>query len=45
MLIDVTKKKAEIAISQLEKMNDKYTDYIKAVGKKLSTCNNKPNMI
>ena len=35
MLIDVVKKKAEIALSQLEKMNDKYTDYIKAVGQKL----------
>jgi len=35
MKIDTIKKKAEIALSQLEKMNDKYTDYIKAVGQKL----------
>ena len=35
MKIDTIKKKAEIALSQLEKMNDKYIDYIKAVGKKL----------
>ena len=32
---ETAKKKAEIALSQLEKMNDKYTDYIKAVGQKL----------
>ncbi len=35
MKIDTIKKKAELALDQLEKMDDKYTQYIKKVAKNL----------